>query len=287
MHIRNEFILIAILGVLLVAFVVLGEAVALSAPFALLRATLGLAFVLFIPGYTLQAALFPRAGDLDGPERAALSFGLSVAVVPPIALVLDTLPWGIRLWPIVVAEELVIAACSLVAWFRRRSLPEEERFVVVVKVDLRGWWADQDRTNRILYGVLAGAFVIAAVSATFIVALPKPGDRFTEFYILGPEGLAENYPRQVVAGRPVTVTVGITNREGAPAWYRVDVVNGEQVIGQVEPVLLDPDVSDERPITFAPSVVGDDVEVAFLLYRGGEEGVYRSLRLWLEVTDGS
>ena len=46
-----------------------------------LRILVGVAMVLFIPGYALIAALFPAKGDLDGIERVALSFGLSIAVV--------------------------------------------------------------------------------------------------------------------------------------------------------------------------------------------------------------
>ena len=48
------------------------------------RIPLGLLMVLFVPGYALIAALFPRKDDLDGIERLALSFGLSIAVVPLI-----------------------------------------------------------------------------------------------------------------------------------------------------------------------------------------------------------
>jgi len=65
----------------------------LCIPFALIpplneispiRIILGLPLVLFLPGYSLIAALFPRKDDLDGIERVALSFGLSIAIVPLI-----------------------------------------------------------------------------------------------------------------------------------------------------------------------------------------------------------
>ena len=56
------------------------------------RIVLSLAFVLFFPGYTLIAALFPAKGRLDGIERVALSFGLSLAVVPLIGLALNFTP---------------------------------------------------------------------------------------------------------------------------------------------------------------------------------------------------
>ena len=58
-----------------------------------IRTILGLFLILFIPGYSLIAALFPKKGDLDGIERAALSFGLSIAY--------HTINWiGIKLHPI-------------------------------------------------------------------------------------------------------------------------------------------------------------------------------------------
>lgn len=67
------------------------------------RVPLGLLMVLFIPGYTLIAALFPKKDDLDGIERLALSFGLSISVVPLIGLGLNYIPWGIRLTPVVIS----------------------------------------------------------------------------------------------------------------------------------------------------------------------------------------
>ena len=68
-----------------------------------LRIPLGLAMVLIVPGYALIAALFPRRTDLDSIERIALSFGLSIAVVPLIGLGLNYTPWGIRLTPVVIS----------------------------------------------------------------------------------------------------------------------------------------------------------------------------------------
>jgi uncharacterized membrane protein len=257
----------------------------LPALLAGLRLLLGITFVLCVPGYVLQAVLFPRMDDLDGPERLALSFGLSVAGIAPIALVLDRLPWGIRLWPVVVAEGTVVVGCSIIAWIRRWLLPREERFALEVHIDLPRWWADQDRANRILYGISAGAVLVALVAATVIFAAPKPGERFTEFYILGPEGLAENYPREAAVGQPVEIAVGIANREGVTAAYRVEVENEGHLIGQSDWVQLAPDAVDERTVTFVPREAGEDVLIAFLLYRDGGTEPYRTLRLWLKVKE--
>ncbi len=284
LNIKNEFIPILLIGLVLLALIAAGVE-GLPAPLPMLRLLLGLAYVLLVPGYALQAALFPRADDLDGPERLALSFGLSVAVVPPMALLLDALPWGIRLWPIVVMEALFILACSALAWFRRQRLTEEQRPVLAVEFAPRTWWATQDRTSRLLYSMLALALLMAAVAATAIIVTPKPGERLTEFYILGPEGLAENYPRQATAGQPVTVTMGIANHEGLPAEYRVEVHDSTGLIGHAGPLRLDAEETDERPVSFVPAEVGDDVKVEFLLYRDGGVQPYRTLHLWIKVVE--
>jgi len=290
MVVRNEFVVFALLGLLLLGLIALGVE-GLPAPLPLLRLFLGLFFVLFVPGYALQAALFPSGaaraeasnGGLDGPERLALSFGLSVALIAPLALILDRLPWGIRLWPIVVGESIVIVTCSAVALWRRPRLPPVERFVVEIDVDARGWWAAQDRISRVLYGILAAALLVALFSAAAIILLPKPGERFTEFYVLGPEGLAESYPREAAPGQALSVTAGIANREGVAAEYRIEVRAAEFTIGQAGPLRLEDDEVWEGPIHYALAEPGDDQEVHFLLFRDGGGEPYRSLRLWINI----
>jgi uncharacterized membrane protein len=42
-------------------------------------------------------ALFPKREKMGGIERIALSFGMSLAVVPLLGLILNYTPWGIRL----------------------------------------------------------------------------------------------------------------------------------------------------------------------------------------------
>jgi len=90
-----ELLLIVILSLLLVPLAMFTSGA--------LRIAFGLIFVLFFPGYTLIAALFPRKTSLGGIERLALSFGLSIAVVPLLGLLLNYTPWGIRLCPILIS----------------------------------------------------------------------------------------------------------------------------------------------------------------------------------------
>lgn len=50
-------------------------------PLTLIRMILGSIFVLFIPGFAWTFAFFER-NEIDSIERIALSFGLSIALVP-------------------------------------------------------------------------------------------------------------------------------------------------------------------------------------------------------------
>lgn len=75
---------------------------------SVLRNILVLPLVLFLPGYALIAALFPAKSNLDGIERTALSFGLSIAIVPLMGLGLNYTPWGIRLLPILISTRCEI-----------------------------------------------------------------------------------------------------------------------------------------------------------------------------------
>lgn len=284
MSIRNEFIPILIVGLILIALIA-ADVEGLPASLPMLRLVLGLGFVLLVPGYALQAALFPRRDDLDGTERLALSFGLSIAVIPPIILLLDMLPWGIRLWPIVLSEMLFITFCSTVALHRRGQLPYSDRVSLELEIDLRGWWATQDQTQRLLLGTVGLALMGMAIATTAIVWTPSPDERLTEFYILGSEGLAETYPRQVVAGQPLSVIMGIANHEGTAAEYQVEIRCGGDLIGQVGPIDLEAGESEERPLTFVPRQTGTNVKVEFLLFRDSGLQPYRALHLWLDVTE--
>src|SRR5690348_12935609 len=62
---------------------------------------LGLALALFLPGYVLVAALFPKDGEIDWVERIALSFGLSIIVVPSLSFGLSLSSSGVTLVPLV------------------------------------------------------------------------------------------------------------------------------------------------------------------------------------------
>lgn len=213
---RTELLPLNLVVLALVAAIILS-------PSSILRIILGLPFLLFFPGYTLIAALFPKKQSLGGIERIALSFGLSIAVVPLIGLILNYTPWGIRLYPILISLTVFILAMSGVAWYRRRSLTEDERFKVSFEIG-SPFWRGQSVVDRVLSVVLVLAIVGAIGTLGYVIATPKVGERFTEFYILGLQGKAEAYPTNLKLGEKGKIILGIVNHEQEEMNYQVKVI---------------------------------------------------------------
>lgn len=84
-----------------------------------LRYVLGTMFVLFLPGYTLVEALYPRGDELSPLERLALSIGLSLALVPLVGLLLNYTPFGIRLYPVLLSLALLALMLALTGALRK------------------------------------------------------------------------------------------------------------------------------------------------------------------------
>lgn len=287
-----------------------------------LRIVFGLPFVLFAPGYVLIAALFPeepRDGEgIDGLERVALSFGLSIAVVPLIGLLLNFTPWGIRLAPIMASLNAFIAAAIAAATYRRLELPVEQRF----EVPLDDWFESLrlellepgSRGDKALNLLLAISIVLAIGSVVYAVAVPKQGEQFTEFYLLTEndgELVAANYPAELGADSAFSIYVGIGNQEHEQVDYaglvrlqRVEFIkdgtgknasiNDTRVLAQQElkrfTASLKHNETRVQNVSLRPSLTGQRLRLQFLLYKdeipinASEENAYRELHLWLNVT---
>lgn len=270
-----DLLVVIVVSLALVPLAVLG-----GGPVSL---ALGLIFVLFFPGYTLIAALFPRRGDLDGVQRLALSFGLSIAVVPLIGLILNYTPWGIGLYPVLVSVLVFIFVMAGVAWYRRRRLPQEQRFELRFHPRLSQFWGRQNHWDRVLGGLLVVAIIGAIGMLVYVTQTPKVEERFTEFYILGPEGKAENYPGVLVLGEEAKVTVGIVNREQEVTEYNVKILIEGQKVEEVGAIALAHEEKWEQEVSFAPTEVGEKQKVEFQLYKGGGSKAYHALNLWIDV----
>ena len=141
------------------------------------------------------------------------------------------------------------------------------------------------RLNKAFSIILMVVIVCTIGALVYVVTVPEVGETFTEFYLLGLEGKAEDYPEELVAGEEASVVVGIVNREGEDMSYWFEVVIDGERNKHVGPVELAYEEKWEQEVSFAPDRVGDDQKVEFLLYKMGESEPYLELYLWVDVKE--
>lgn len=249
-----------------------------------LRITIGIPFVLFFPGYTLVLALFPKKGRIGGVERAGLSLGLSIAIVPLIGLALNYTTWGITVQSVSYSIASFIFVLSGITWIRQKRLTEEERFGIEFQVAVPSW--SRGIWDRALSVILIVAVVGVLGMLGYVLATPKIGERFSEFYILGLENKAGDYPRQLVMGQEGKVIAGIANSEHEAMSYRVEVMIDGVVNNDIGVIMLEHDEKWEQEVSFIPQRAGENQRVEFLLYKDGEVEPYLDpIHLWIDVRE--
>ena len=191
------------------------------------RFVLVLPVILFIPGYCLITALFPKEGDLDLIERMALSVGLSIVVVSLIGLGLNFTAWGIRLDPLIESLTLFTLVMVLVTYYRRSLLPSEERFSmpfsgIAGTIRKEIFPAGSGRVDRLLGAILILGIIITMIITVFVISVPREGAPFTEFFILGENRTGANYPDIALPGQNYTMYVGVGNREYQEVTYTIE-----------------------------------------------------------------
>ncbi len=141
------------------------------------------------------------------------------------------------------------------------------------------------KLDRTLSISLAAAIVVTLSCIGYFVAVPMKGERFTEFYILGKEGKADNYPKQVILGQPFDILVGVANQEHQPASYQVRIVINGIEDSEIDIGTLAHKEKWERKISLTPKVAGEKQRVEFYLYKNDESKPYLKdpLRLHIDV----
>lgn len=253
---------------------------------SIIRTILVLPLILFIPGYLLIVALFPMKDDLENIERIALSFGLSIAVVPLLGLILN-FSFGIRLIPILITLCLYSIILIFIANYRRKQLPEDSIFKVsLYKIyEIIKTVANlQNGSDKILTGILVLNIIMALGALVFVITIPKIGERFTEFYILGDNGKADNYSTNLKSDVSSNVIVGIVNHEYSSVNYKLQIDLDKDML-RSEEVILEHNETWERHVTFLPIKKGTNLKLEFILFKENNfSSPYRKLHLWVNVT---
>jgi uncharacterized membrane protein len=277
-----------------------------------LRMVLVLPALLFIPGYCLIAALFPKDDDIGLGERIMLSIGLSIVVVPLIGLGLNFTPWGIRLDPFVISITFFTYTMILLAYYQRAILPIEERFsipffTIAGRIRQEILPREEKGVDRFLSVIIVIVFLIAILTTVYVIIIPKEGERFTEFYILGENRTAADFPGRIIAGQNYPMFIGVGNHEYRDMTYRIETwwirtefdtgTNTSRIIAMEPADYLSFTLADNEstiiPYNLSVREKGYDL-VEFLLFNeavpsrevNGSDRIrvsYRSVHLWVLV----
>ena len=260
-----------------------------------IRTALSLSLVVFLPGYALIAMLFPEKTGLESVERIALSIGLSAAVVPLIGLGLNFTSWGIKEVPLLISLSAFTLLLSGLAYARRERLPQDRVFEISFTSALNlmngALGKPESKTESILKLLLVISFVVLIGTFGYVTFVPHEHEPFTEFYILGPQRMAENYTTEFVSGENGTYIVGITNKEYRTMNYTMEVRLENQSLplpANLQNIRLAHNSTLEEPLVITPSIEGKNMKLEFLLFNETEKKMpYQDLRLWINVTNAT
>jgi len=86
----------------------------------------------------------------------------------------------------------------------------------------------EDYRSWFMVGSLALMLVAASPTLALFIHLPSGSERFSELWLLGPGHKAEDYPSSVRVNKTYSVYVGVGNRLGYSAYYKIFVKFGNQ-----------------------------------------------------------
>ena len=125
----HDLVLVSIWGLLTLGIIIFGP------DMHVLRLLISIPFLMFLPGYALISAFWPRKNELDERgegadviERIGLSVGLSVAIVAVIGIGLSITGMGVRLSTILWSIWGFIMIFISIAFIARKGIPEEDRY---------------------------------------------------------------------------------------------------------------------------------------------------------------
>lgn len=148
--------------------------------------------------------------------------------------------------------------------------------------------AIKGKRHSLLSGTLSIIIILAILGALvaliYSVAVPATSERFTEFYILGQDGTADNYPVELNVNQEAVVIVGIVNREQETSSYRISVRMNGLESDKWAPSDLANGEKREKIISFQPVTEGDNQKVEFLLFKQGQNEIYQTLHLFINVS---
>jgi uncharacterized membrane protein len=127
--------------------------------------------------------------------------------------------------------------------------------------------------------------IVAIVFTIFLETTPNPNRKYSEFYLLGSEGKAENYPRQIPIGQRTSVIAGIVNHEQSKISYKIDIFIDNLINQSYDSIDIPSEYKWEQQLFFLPTIIGNNQKLSFVLYKEKGNSPYLSLYYWINVLE--
>lgn len=262
--------LFCVVGFVLAASLVLAV---LDVSSALVRATVGIPLLLFFPGYVLISICFPRASHAPEPtsglfpvivqsrnlsdvERVALSFGLSLTVLPLIGVALGATQVGYAESTVVGSVGGFVLIGALLAIVRRSLVPASDRYQIQLRrrleIGSQTIFDTESTVHTAVNVVLVLSLLIAITSVGYALIAPQQGEQYTNLHLAteseSNELVTSNYSGTIGPDESIPVGITVDNEEGQDMNYTV-VIQEQQ--------LEDGEVVDRTELRRIDYVVGD------------------------------
>jgi uncharacterized membrane protein len=205
-----------------------------------------------------------------------------LAIVPLIGLTLNYTTWGISVITIVSSIAFFILSMSIVALIRRRNLSDSEITIISWKLNLSSW-TKLDRLFRFLIVLLVVVILAGLGSSIYVFNKPKSFNYTTEFYLLGSDGKADDYPQTAYLGDNTKIIIGIINQEKQQTTYVIKMSINGTVTDQIGPISLNVNQKWEHDMTLDFTNMGDNQRVEFSLFENGSVTSTMSTYLLINV----
>ena len=232
------------------------------------RLVAGLPLVLYLPGYTLVAALFANR-PLDRATRILLSVAASLVLTILCGLLLNALPWGLQPATWALALSLVCWVCGAVAVARREEHAAPGS--VPTQAVLPNW----------LFGLRPGAMLLVGMAVLAVLGacwwsihsgLTAPFVGTSQVWLV---------PVPDTHGTAINrVQIGLRNLEGQQMTYRLQLVADREILSEWPAITLEDGEAADSYLPLPPAEQ-DTERVEALLYRADDPShVYRRALVW-------
>ncbi|ELY99424.1 hypothetical protein C482_10356 [Natrialba chahannaoensis JCM 10990] len=288
-----------------------------------LRAAVGFLLLFVAPGYALVSVLFPRENlspkttatplfaqtlSVSGVERAALAFGLSVALLPLFGIGIALTPYTFSSTAVVGFISGFVLVCAFLAGIRRVRVPEQNRYEFSFSRAYDTVHAALFGTNSAVHTavnlLLVASMLIALSSVGYALVSPQDGEQYTELQLLteddNGELVAADYETTTAPNESVSLAIDIENQEQSEQAYTAVVqeqwVDDGEVFDRIEHDRLEYTLADgestQDVVSMTPEAESGTVRMAVLLYDESVpesptiENADRSTYLWVTIDGG-